>query len=331
MSLGPSVARRTMLGAGVLATAAWAVRFLTAEEKSRVRVGLVQPAADFLPLYLAAERTAPPTGLTLELVHFSGGAGVAQALASDSVDVAVASLSTAINLINAGQRVKVFYGGVYRADYEWWARSGIAAWSDLRGRTLGITSHGSLSDVLTRHVLRRQGLVVGRDVQLVPIGGASTALQALQAGRIDVAFLFSPFTWTAEKLGFRRLGTEAADVAEEWPKNLLIAKEAFLDAHHREVRALLRAYVAAIRLARVDRESAIQVLMARLAFERGTAQRAYEETVASLNERGRLPDKSMPVFWEIQLAAGEVTAPWPEARFLDRRFIDDFDGWAPPR
>ena len=37
----------------------------------------------------------------------------------------------------------------------------------------------------------------------------------------------------------------------------------------------------------------------------------------------------MPVFWEIAVAAGEVTEPWPESRFFDRRFVDTFDEWAP--
>jgi hypothetical protein len=37
----------------------------------------------------------------------------------------------------------------------------------------------------------------------------------------------------------------------------------------------------------------------------------------------------MPVFWEVAVAAGEVDAPWPEARFFDRRFVDSFAAWAP--
>jgi hypothetical protein len=39
----------------------------------------------------------------------------------------------------------------------------------------------------------------------------------------------------------------------------------------------------------------------------------------------------MTVFWRILAAAGEVSEPWPEARFLNRRFIDTFAEWAPPR
>jgi hypothetical protein len=29
------------------------------------------------------------------------------------------------------------------------------------------------------------------------------------------------------------------------------------------------------------------------------------------------------------VAAGEVSEPWPESRFFDRRLVDRFDAWAP--
>jgi hypothetical protein len=29
------------------------------------------------------------------------------------------------------------------------------------------------------------------------------------------------------------------------------------------------------------------------------------------------------------MATGDVTEPWPESKFLDRRYIDTFDQWAP--
>ena len=153
------------------------------------------------------------------------------------------------------------------------------------------------------------------------------ALQALKAGQVDAVILGAPFKWQAE--GFTRLGTEATEVAEEWPKAVLTAKERFLDDHPETVRALLRAYVKAIRLAKADREVAVQTMMNVVKYERPYAERAYEEIVPALNERGELPTKSMPVFWEVSMAAGDVTEPWPESRLFDRRFVDTFDEWAP--
>jgi hypothetical protein len=74
-------------------------------------------------------------------------------------------------------------------------------------------------------------------------------------------------------------------------------------------------------------EEAGAILRRRL--ERQNAERAYDELMAGFDERGRLPTASMPVFWEIAVAAGEVSEPWPESRFFDRQFVDTFDEWAP--
>ena len=47
------------------------------------------------------------------------------------------------------------------------------------------------------------------------------------------------------------------------------------------------------------------------------------------DERGRLPERSMQVFWEILERNGDVKAPMPERALLDRRYIDSFGAWAP--
>jgi hypothetical protein len=80
--------------------------------------------------------------------------------------------------------------------------------------------------------------------------------------------------------------------------------------------------VRAIRLARADPEVGVTALSRRLRYPRAHAERAYREAIAAVDERGLLPQESMAVFWSVLSEAGEVAASWPEARFLDRRFID---------
>jgi hypothetical protein len=65
----------------------------------------------------------------------------------------------------------------------------------------------------------------------------------------------------------------------------------------------------------------VATLSRRLRYERAHAERAYREAIAAIDERGFLPQESMAAFWSVLSEAGDVTAPWPEARFLDRRFL----------
>ncbi|MBA2449093.1 MAG: ABC transporter substrate-binding protein [Chloroflexi bacterium] len=311
------------------ATTAPAANVAGKPEKTSLKIGLPVNSTIYLPIYLAADRTFQEEGLNVEVLSFDGGAGAAQALASGSVDLNANSLSGLLNLINAGQSVKGFYAGLNQADFEWLARPEIKSWVDLKGKRVAVTGYGGLTDFLTRHALRQHGLEPERDVQIIQAGAFANILSALKAGQADGAILPAPFKWQAEAEGFTRLGTEATEVAEVWPRAILAARERFLDENPNTVRALLRAHVKAIRLAKTDREAAIQALIKVLKYERQDSERAYEEVVASLDERGRLPTNSMPVVWQITVAAGEVTEPWPESRFLDRRFIDSFDEWAP--
>ncbi len=301
----------------------------TVPEKARLTVGLAGHTKSYLTLYVARERTARDEGLELELVAFEGGSRAAAALVSGSVDVALASLDTLVTVVNGGHPIRAFYGGFNHADFEWFALPGVATWADLRGRTVAVSAYGSLTDFLTRHVLRKHGLEPGRHVQVVQSGGPSTRWQALRAGRVDAAILQTPLKWQAQADGFARLGTQAEEIGREWPANVMFAKDELLARHPRTVRALLRAHVRALRLARSDRELGITVLMKWMKFGRPEAERAYDDAVAGFDERGNLPAQVMPVFWEIAVAAGEVATPWAESRFLDRRFIDTFATWAP--
>lgn len=298
-------------------------------EKARVVVGLGGSSKSYLSIYLAAERTFASEGLSVDVVTFDGGSRAAAALTAGSVDLALASLDTVIGVLRSDHPVRAFYGGFNHADLEWYALPTVRSWGDMRGRRLAISAYGSLTDFLTQHVLRKHGLGSDQPVHLTPTGGPSIRWQALRAARVDAAILPSPQKWHARTEGFTRLGSQADDVAPDWPTNVIFAREDFLAKHPRTVHAFLRAHVRAIRLARSDREAGIAALMKWLKYERADAERAHEEGIAGLDERGRLPARAMPVFWEVARAAGDVTEPWPDSRFLDRRFIDSFAQWAP--
>ncbi len=298
-------------------------------EKTSLKVGLAVHGTGSLPMYVAADHTFREEGLQVEIMAFTGGATVSQALASDSVDIALASPNGLINMIAAGQPVKAFYAGFHQVLYAWLARPETPSWSALRGRGVAVNNYGDITDSLTRYVLKKHGLEPGRDVQIHQVGGSPNAFQALKAGRVHAALLSIPVKWRAEEAGFVRIGTQATEVAEEWPNNVLFAKERTLNEYPNTIRRFLRAHVKAIRLAKRERESTVQTMMRALKYDRPTAERAYTEVVPGFHERGLLPARWMPVFWEITVAAGDVKEAWPESRFLDRRFIDTFDTWAP--
>jgi NitT/TauT family transport system substrate-binding protein len=328
----PRLTRRHFAQAGAAAAAiavsgrrAWAAAGPL--EKPRLTLGIPLDAASFTPVYVAAARTWKPQGLDIELISFRGDAEVAQALAGDSIDISLQSLDGLINLINAGQPVRGFYAGFYQSDFAWLAQPKIRQWKDLKGGTAGVSTYGSLTDQLTRYVLKRNGLEPEKDVQIVQVGTTASMLQALKAGRLSLGILSPPFKWMAQEAGFTELGTQM-DIAPQWPKHAFLAKTKFIDDNPNTLRAFLRAHVAALALARAEAALTVEILMGRLKWTREYAQRAYAETMPAYDERGRLPDAHMDVFWSIEIAGGAVAQAWPDAKLIDDRFIKSFEEWA---
>jgi NitT/TauT family transport system substrate-binding protein len=334
MSRRRPLSRRGFVQAGAAAGAALAVPRAwaapTTIEKRKLTLGLAVPAASFLPVYVAAARTWRDAGLEVEIVSFRGDAEVSQALAGQSLDLTLQSPDGLINLINASQPVKGFYAGFHQADFAWLAQPSVKTWSDLKGGTIGVSTFGSLTDQLTRYVLRKHGLTPGTDVQVMQAGPSATSIQMLRSGRLLAAIQSAPTKWVAQDLGLTVLGTQASEIAPQWPKHAFVARSQFIDDYPGTVRAFLRAHVAAIRLARADRDLAVKALVDQVKYQPAYAARAYDENMPSFDERGRLPDdKYMDIFWSIEVAAGTVPQALPAARLMDTRFIDTFAEWAP--
>jgi NitT/TauT family transport system substrate-binding protein len=292
--------------------------------------GIPLDATSYLPIYIAAQSTWKDAGLNVQLFSFRGEAEAAQALAGDSIDVNCGSLSGLLSLITAGQPVIGIYGGFNLAGFSWYAQKPIKTWADVRGKAMGISTFGSTTDALTRYVLRKHGLDAERDVRLLAVGSTINQYQALKSNRTQVAMISAPMTWQAASDGYTLLGTQQREVAPSWPEHIFSVKTKFLAANRNTIAAMLRGHVAALRRAKTDRAAAVAVFVDRLQYTPAMAARSYDEVMPTFDERGRLPERSMKVFWDILIRNGDVKAQLPESAILDRQFVDSFASWAPP-
>ena len=296
-------------------------------EKASINFALSVDASSFMPAYVAAARTWKEQGLDVTFNIFRNDAEAAQALAGDSVDVTLQSFDGLLTLINSGQPVVGFYAGFSQADFEWFSIASVKDWQGLKGQTIGVSSFGSLTDQLTQYALRKHGLDPQKDVKIQQIGPSSAALAAMRSNRLGAGVLSAPFKWIAAEAGLTRLAVQTQEIAPQWPKHSFMTKRAFLEKYPNTIRALLRAHVAAIRLAKADKTFSAKVLENRLKFSPEHALRAYDDVIAGFDERGEIP--SMDVFWKVKKEAGEYPEAWPREKFFDDRYVKSFGQWAP--
>jgi len=321
--------RRAFVALGLAAGATLATparAAIGALERASLKLGLPVPGTSFLPIYVAKEKFWKANGLDIEIASFRGDSDVAQALAGGSVDLTVQSVDGLVNLIEAGQPIMAFYAGFGQADFVWMARPDFKSVADLQGRNIAVSTFGSLTEQLTRYLLLKNGLDPMKDAHVIQGGPGQARMQAMKSGRADAAIFPPPDKWIAEENGFNMVGSQARDIAPEWPKHVMLGSRDFIDKNPNTLKALLRSHVQAIRYARANVASTVDILVRNLKFPERFGERAYRDVIDHYNERGELP-KSMDVFWKIMVESKVVSEPWPEAKFLDDRFIKTFDDW----
>jgi NitT/TauT family transport system substrate-binding protein len=140
-------------------------------------------------------------GLKVKPIFVQGGTRTTQALIAGDLDVAYVAPPAVMSAAASGAKL-VFVTGVYRTlPYMIYGAPGISGPAQLRGKRVGITTFGDLSDFGTRYGLRMMGLDPEKDVTLVQIGGPPLRLAALNSGAVGAAILNPPYTSTARQLG----------------------------------------------------------------------------------------------------------------------------------
>ena len=140
-------------------------------------------------------------GLKVKPIFVQGGTRTTQALLAGDLDVAYVAPPGIISAVAGGAQL-VFVTGIYRTlPYMIYGAKGIGTPAQLRGKRVGITTFGDLSDFGTRFGLRQLGLDPDKDVSLVQMGGQPIRMAALQSGAVGATILNPPYTFQARNLG----------------------------------------------------------------------------------------------------------------------------------
>jgi NitT/TauT family transport system substrate-binding protein len=126
------------------------------------------------------------------------------------------------------------------------ARPEIRRPDDLRGKKIAISSFGSLTDFLVRHILRQKGINPERDVTLVQIGGDAERLTALSRGTVDAAALSFPGYAKAQKLGYSMVWDSSKEI--RYPGIEIVTRRATIQRDRDFVANYIKAHLAGIAL-----------------------------------------------------------------------------------
>jgi len=219
--------------------------------KIRIAVG-GQNQLIYLPVTLARELGFyRDEGLDIELQDHAGGAKALQALIGGSADVVSGFYDHTIQMAAEGRSLVAFVtmlrfpGLVLVAS----PNSPVARIEDLKGRVAGVTTPGSSSHMLLTFLLQQHGVAV-ESVSVTGIGGAATAIAAVERGKVDAGMMTDPaFTIVQRRApGVRVLadlrreaGVTEAFGTRTYPASVLYATGQWVGSRHEAASRLARA------------------------------------------------------------------------------------------
>ena len=130
---------------------------------------------------------------------------------------------------------------------------------DLKGKRLGVSRFGALSDLVIRHYLRKFGLDPAKDVTIIQVGGIPELLTAMKAGAISGGSLSPPVLSAAKKAGFKELGDfESLDY--KYPAVAIATTRSFIQRQRSTALNFLRAEIEGIHAIRTQKNFAVNTL-----------------------------------------------------------------------
>lgn len=181
---------RNTIRASALALAASLALVPPAGAQTVLKFGVAAVNEGLLPLRVANDQGfLKEAGITAEFIDFKGGGPTVQAFAGGSVDFCICAADHVLRLTNRGLDARIIVGLDEHHSYALLAKAD-SPYTDiksLKGKKIGITSPGSLTDNTVRWTIKQAGLQAERDFQIIGTGGGAAMRAALETGQVDAA------------------------------------------------------------------------------------------------------------------------------------------------
>jgi ABC-type nitrate/sulfonate/bicarbonate transport system substrate-binding protein len=178
--------------------------------------------------------------LEVRPVYVRGGPIVMAALLSGEADYAVMAGITAVNSINRGADVIIVGGHTAHLDQALIAAKGISTVNDLKGKVVGVTGSGGVTEFAIVEALARKGLVRDRDYKVMFTNNSPMRVSALQNGIIQAAPFSATERGLLEAKGFPTL-FEIGKAIPELPFVVIVTPNLKAKSQPSEAMAFLRA------------------------------------------------------------------------------------------
>ena len=291
----------------------------------KIQVGVPAVSMGNIIIFFANEaKIYEKHGLDAEPVVMSGSGIASRALIAGSVTISPITTPAVMSAVLAGSDMVILAHTMPGVIQSLMVRPDIKQAEDLKGKTIGVTTFGSLGDFLVRYLAKQKGLNPDKDFALLQIGADPERLISLRQGRIQAATLSHPSFILAQRAGFNVLWDFFKDV--EYPWSEIVTTRSLIKQDRDLVMRYMRAHIEGIARFKQEPDLAKKVIKKMLRLDDESLAQVSWELFAKYRLAAPYPNtKGMKTSYEyVAQTRSDVWKHKPE-EFVDASFVEELD------
>jgi NitT/TauT family transport system substrate-binding protein len=269
-----------------------------ASANEQLRVAKVVPFAwTFTPLDIGMQTGIfAKHGLDIEASSSAGDAKLQQLLTAGSVDIGIGSgpgMAFAVKGVPA-KAVAAMYGLPRNMALMVGYDSDLKTIDDLKGRKLGVTTVGSLTEWIGKRVNAKEGWG-DNGIVTVPIGGMPPARAAIKTHQIDGYIGALETGYALEEAKEWRVITSATPFVDHFITHVIFARDELIEKHPELVRAFLQGWFETIAFMKSNKAKSVEISAKVIDVSPAVAARVYDEQLSSFSTDGTFDAQAVAV------------------------------------
>jgi NitT/TauT family transport system substrate-binding protein len=259
-------------------------------------------------------------GIPTEIIFISSGPVVVQALIGGDLQVGSAASNAVINAVLSGAPIVAIGGTANRPYHRLFVQSEINRIEDLKGKTLGVTRFGSITDNLTRILLRKYGLENAVNVR--QMGGTIEVAAAFQNRQIAGAVTSDMRVVPPSQ---PKILMQLIDMGVPYSMNMLAVSRDLLKRSPETAEKVVRAYAEGVAFMNQNKERALKII-AKYAhmIDPRQIEEHYKDSVTYLDRIPRAEPEAVQTILEFMGKKGIATETFQDNSIIDKLTREGF-------
>jgi NitT/TauT family transport system substrate-binding protein len=253
-------------------------------------------------------------GIPCDTIFISSGPVVVQALIGGDLQGGSGASNAVINAVLNGAPIVAVAATANQPYHRLYVQPEINRLEDLKGKTLGVTRFGSITDNLTRILLRKSGLEGVVNVR--QMGGTVEVAAAFQnrliAGAVTGDLHVAPPSQP-------RILVKLVDMGIPYSMNMIAVSRDYLRRNRDTVERMVRAYAEGVAAMNQEKEKALKVIAkyARIADAKGI-ENHYIDSVTYLDRIPRAEPEAVQTILEFMGKKGVAPETFQDNSIIDK-------------